>query len=69
MHENYLKKKFLEESGFEPEAFRMRSEHSTTELHPHLLLLILKIPIAIKIFLSYFYNEFPMGLFWNTYLM
>ena len=28
-------KKFLEESGFEPEAFRMRSEHSTTELHPH----------------------------------
>ena len=30
-----FEKEFLEESGFEPEAFRMRSEHSTTELHPH----------------------------------
>ena len=30
---NYCKKK-LEESGMEPEASRMRSERSTTELHP-----------------------------------
>lgn len=30
---NYCKKK-LEESGIEPEASRMRSKRSTTELHP-----------------------------------
>ena len=28
----------LEESGIEPETFRMRSGRSTTELHPHNLL-------------------------------
>ena len=27
--------KLLEVPGIEPGAFRMRSEHSTTELHPH----------------------------------
>ena len=32
----------LEEPGFEPGAFCMRSGHSTTELHPHLNLLSLK---------------------------
>lgn len=26
---------YLETPGIEPEAFHMRSEHSTTELHPH----------------------------------
>ena len=39
---------FLEESGFEPEAFRMRSEHSTTELHPHFLPYTSKISVKIK---------------------
>ena len=29
------KGKLLEMPGFEPGAFRMRSGHSTTELHPH----------------------------------
>ena len=28
------KKKVVEEPGFEPGTFRMRSGHSTTELHP-----------------------------------
>ena len=28
--------KKMEESGIEPEAFRMRNGRSTTELHPHL---------------------------------
>ncbi len=29
-------KKFVEEPGFEPGTFRMRSGHSTTELHPQM---------------------------------
>ena len=29
-------KNILEVPGIEPGAFRMQSEHSTTELHPHL---------------------------------
>ena len=31
------KKYFVEELGFEPRTFRMRSGHSTTELHPRLI--------------------------------
>ena len=31
---NEANEKFVEEPGFEPGAFRMRSGHSTTELHP-----------------------------------
>lgn len=35
MHfQNKNEKKNLEERGFEPRASRMRSEHSTSELHP-----------------------------------
>ena len=30
----YLGVKIVEEPGFEPGTSRMRSEHSTTELHP-----------------------------------
>ena len=29
-------KVFMEMSGIEPEAFRMRNRRSTTELHPHI---------------------------------
>lgn len=34
------KKMFLEELGFEPRTFSMRSRHSTTELHPLLNILL-----------------------------
>ena len=30
----YIWLKFMEMRGIEPRAFRMQSEHSTTELHP-----------------------------------
>lgn len=33
----------MEELGFEPRTFRMRSGHSTTELHPQLMKQLLKI--------------------------
>ena len=38
-----INKKYLEEPGFEPGTFRMRSGHSTTELHP-LGLKVAKLP-------------------------
>ena len=34
MQEREDKEKVVEEPGFEPGTFRMRSGHSTTELHP-----------------------------------
>lgn len=37
------RKDLLEELGFEPRTFRMRSGHSTTELHPQLIKQLLKI--------------------------
>lgn len=46
-------KKVLEELGFEPRTFSMRSRHSTTELHPQLLrwanIAVIYVPAILKI--------------------
>ena len=39
-------KNTVEVSGFEPETFRMRSGHSTTELHPRLLTVVISILVS-----------------------